>query len=212
VEINVLQGEREMAADNKSLGKFILDGIPPSPRGVPQIEVTFDIDANGILNVSAKDKATGKEQKITITGSTGLSKDEAEKMAKEAEIHAEEDRKKKEEIEIKNQADGLIYTTERTIKEAGEKMPAETKSDLEDKIKQLRETMEKGTPEEIKPKMETLSETLSKFGQTMYGQQQGATQQEAEVKPEEEIDKEEKSDKNEAVEGEVVEDKSDGRK
>jgi len=215
VEINVLQGEREMAADNKSLGRFVLDGIPPAPRGVPQVEVTFDIDANGILNVSAKDKATGKEQKITITGSTGLDKEEAERMAKEAQEHAEEDRKKKEAIEVKNQADTLIYTTERTIKDAGEKMPAETKEDLEGKVKELKETLEKGTPEEIKPKMEGLSESLSKFGQSMYGQQAGATQQEPEINPDQEIPaEEEKKDtgKEEVVEGEVVEEEKNGDK
>ena len=229
VEINVLQGEREMAADNKTLGRFILDGIPPAPRGVPQVEVTFDIDANGILNVSAKDKATGKEQKITITGSTGLSKEDAERMAKEAEAHAEEDKKKKEEIEIKNQADTLIYTTERSIKDAGDKMPVETKEDLEGKIKELQEAVIKGDKDEIKSKSESLSDALSKFGQTMYektGQQPNTDdqdQQEPEIKPEEEIASEEKdgsprasgdagrgeagkADKGEAVEGEVVDD------
>jgi molecular chaperone DnaK len=222
VEINVLQGEREMAADNKTLGRFILDGIPPAPRGVPQVEVTFDIDANGILNVSAKDKATGKEQKITITGSTGLSKEDAERMAKEAEAHAEEDRLKKEEIEVKNQADTLIYTTERSIKDAGDKMPAETKSDLEAKIKELQEAVSKGDKDEIKAKSESLSETLSKFGQSQYaqadsaqGQQPGAEgQPEPEIKPEEEIEPKEedgKTDKSEAVEGEVVEDSNAGK-
>ncbi|MFH0937221.1 MAG: molecular chaperone DnaK [Candidatus Daviesbacteria bacterium] len=228
VEINVLQGEREMAADNKTLGRFVLDGIPPAPRGVPQIEVTFDIDANGILNVSAKDKATNKEQKITITGTTGLSKEEAARMADEAAAHAEEDRKKKEEIEVKNQADTLIYTTERSIKDAGDKMPAETKSDLEGKIKELKEAVEKGDIAEIKPKMETLSENLSKFGQSMYGQQTQATAQEPqpeagqpmaeEVKPEEEVEAHEDEGttdggaKEEAVEGEVVEENKNGGK
>lgn len=211
VEINVLQGEREMAQDNKTLGRFILDGIPPAPRGVPQVEVTFDIDANGILNVTAHDKATGKSQKITITGSTGLSKEDAERMAKEAEAHAEEDRQKKEEIEIKNQADTLIYTTQRSIKDAGDKMPKETKEDLEGKIKELEETVSKGDKDEIKSKSEALSEALSKFGQTMYNQPGEKDQEnpaEPEIKPEEEIASEEKdgkSDKTEAVEGEVVE-------
>lgn len=212
VEINVLQGEREMAADNKTLGRFILDGLPPAPRGVPQIEVTFDIDANGILNVSAKDKATGKEQKITITGSTGLSKDEAERMAKEAQAHAEEDRKKREEIEVRNQGDALTYTAERTIKDAGDKMPAETKTDLESKTKELQEAVKSGTLEEVKSKTETLSEALSKFGSTMYGQQTQATSQEPEVNPEEEIKAKEEDGKAEAVEGEVVEDNKDGGK
>jgi len=213
VEINVLQGEREMAADNKTLGRFVLDGIPPAPRGVPQVEVTFDIDANGILNVSAKDKATGKEQKITITGSTGLSKEDAERMAKEAEAHAEEDKKKKEEIEVKNQADTLIYTTQRSIKDAGDKMPAETKEDLEGKIKELEEAVSKGDKDEIKAKSESLSEALSKFGQSQY-QQAGEKpgEGEPEINPEEEIGPKEedgKTDKGEAVEGEVVEDNSD---
>jgi len=216
VEINVLQGEREMAADNKTLGRFILDGIPPAPRGVPQVEVTFDIDASGILHVSAKDKATGKEQKITITGSTGLSKEEAEKMAQEAAAHAEEDRKKKEGIEIKNQADSLIYTTERSIKDAGDKMPEDTKKELEEKIQGLKDVLASENTEEIKSKMEDLSTTLSKYGQSMYGQESGATQQEPDIKPEEEIEAEEKEGqtedkgKSEAVEGEVVEDNKNG--
>lgn len=209
VEINVLQGEREMATDNKTLGRFVLDGIPPSPRGVPQVEVTFDIDANGILNVSAKDKATSKEQKITITGSTGLSKEEAEKLAQEAQTHADEDRKKKGEIEVKNQADTLIYTTERSIKDAGDKMLAEVKSDLEGKIKDLREAMQQGVIDEIKAKSEVLSESLSKFGQSMYGQQADATSQEPPINPEQEVEAKEEDGqaKNEAVEGEVVEEK-----
>ncbi|MDD2822667.1 MAG: molecular chaperone DnaK [Candidatus Daviesbacteria bacterium] len=208
VEINVLQGEREMAADNKTLGRFVLDGIPPAPRGVPQVEVTFDIDANGILNVSAKDKATGKEQKITITGSTGLSKEDAERMAKEAEAHAEEDKKKKEEIEVKNQADTLIYTTQRSIKDAGDKMPVETKEDLEGKIKELEEAVAKGDKDEIKAKSESLSEALSKFGQSQYQQPGAEGQPEPEIKPEEEIGPKEEDGKAEAVEGEVVDDGS----
>ena len=125
VEIHVLQGERPMAADNKSLGKFMLDGIPPAPRGVAQVEVTFDIDANGILNVKAQDKATGKEQKITITSSSGLSKDEIEKMKADAEAHADEDKNKRELIDIKNQAESLICTTEKTLKEDGDKVDAD---------------------------------------------------------------------------------------
>src|SRR5574341_1047299 len=124
VEIHVLQGEREMARDNRTLGKFHLVGIPSAPRGVPQIEVTFDIDANGILNVSAKDTATGKQQNITITASSGLTKDDIDKMVREAESHAEEDKKRREEIEIRNQADSLVYTTERTLGEHGDKIPA----------------------------------------------------------------------------------------
>lgn len=214
VEINVLQGERPMATDNKSLGRFILDGLPPAPRGVPQIEVTFDIDANGILNVKAVDKATSKEQKITITGSTGLSKDELDRLTKEAEAHAEDDRKKREEIELKNQADALTYTAERTIKDAGDKMPSEVRSEIEGKVEELKNMLKTGSADEIKSKMEALSDALSKFGSSMYGQQAQATGQEPPVKPAEEIEAEEKegkTDKREAVEGEVVEDE-DGRK
>jgi len=169
VEINVLQGEREMAADNKSLGRFILDGIPPAPRGVPQIEVKFDIDANGILHVSAKDKATGKEQKITITGSTGLSKEEIERMTREAELHAEEDRKRREQVEARNIADNLCYTAEKTLKEAGDKVSADLKKEVEDKVKALRGILATASTEELKQKTEDLSQSLQKVGQAMYG-------------------------------------------
>lgn len=203
VEINVLQGEREMAVDNKSLGRFILDGIPPAPRGVPQIEVTFDIDANGILNVTARDKATGKEQKITITGSTGLDKQEVERMTQEAELHAQEDQKKKDEIEVKNQADTLAYTAEKSIKDAGDKIPQDTKADLEGKIKDLRDAIAAGNVEEIKKKQEVLSEALSKFGQTMYAQEAAATEQNPNINPDQEVPSEE-TKQGEAVEGEVV--------
>ena len=210
VEINVLQGEREMASDNKSLGRFILDGIPPAPRGVPQVEVTFDIDANGILNVTAHDKATGKKQNITITGSTGLSKDEVEKMTKEAEAHAEEDRKKKEGIEIKNQADTLVYTAERSLKEAGDKISAEVRTDVEQKLNDLKSVIQTASPEDLKPKMEALSEALQKVGAAMYQSSSapgGAT--EGQAAPDGETEKEdassEASAKEEAVEGEVVE-------
>ncbi|MBI2338121.1 molecular chaperone DnaK [Candidatus Daviesbacteria bacterium] len=168
VEINVLQGEREMAADNKSLGRFTLDGIPPAPRGVPQIEVTFDIDANGILNVTAHDKATGKKQHITISGSTGLSKDEVEKMTKEAEAHAEEDKKKKEEVETRNQADSLVFQAERSLKEAGDKVPADVRTDVEQKLNDLKSVVQTVSPEDLKPKMEALSEALQKIGAAMY--------------------------------------------
>lgn len=170
VEINVLQGERPMAADNKSLGRFVLDGIPPAPRGMPQIEVTFDIDASGILAVKAKDKASGKEQSIKITGSTGLSKDEVEKMTKEAEAHAEEDRVKKEQIEAKNAADSLIFTTEKALKDAGDKVPADVKKEVEDKVTALKGVLESGTKEEIEVKTKDLSESLSKIGQAMNAQ------------------------------------------
>ncbi|MBI4100594.1 molecular chaperone DnaK [Candidatus Microgenomates bacterium] len=168
VEINVLQGERPMAADNKSLGRFILDGIPPAPRGIPQIEVTFDIDASGILNVKAKDKATGKEQSIKITGSTGLSKDEVERMTKEAEAHASEDQAKKERIEAKNTADNLIFTAEKTLREGGDKVPAEIKSEVEEKVAALKAVLETGTKEDLEAKTKDLSDSLQKVGQAMY--------------------------------------------
>src|SRR3989338_4247731 len=168
VEIHVLQGERPMANDNKTLGKFILDGIPPASRGVPQIEVTFDIDANGILNVSAKDKATSKEQKITITASSGLSKEEVEKMTKEAEEHAKEDLEKKEMIETKNAADSLIFTAEKTLKDAGDKADSSLKKEVEDKIADLKSVLETGTKEDLEVKTKDLSDSLQKVGQAMY--------------------------------------------
>ncbi|MDD5146925.1 MAG: molecular chaperone DnaK [Candidatus Daviesbacteria bacterium] len=211
VEINVLQGEREMAADNKSLGRFILDGIPPAPRGVPQIEVTFDIDANGILNVSAKDKATGKEQKITITGSTGLSKDEIEKMTKEAEVHAEEDRKKKEEVEVKNQADTLVFTAERSLKEAGDKVSSEVRTDVEQKLNDLKGVIQTASPEDLKPKMEALSEALQKVGAAMYEKQGAGDSGQATEEQGEQPKAEEAPKKEEAVEGEVVEESKDAK-
>ncbi|MBU1032210.1 molecular chaperone DnaK [Patescibacteria group bacterium] len=213
VEINVLQGEREMAADNKSLGKFILDGIPPAPRGMPQIEVTFDIDANGILNVSAKDKATSKEQKITITGSTGLSKDEIEKMTKEAEAHAEEDRKRKEEIDMRNQADTLVYTAERSLKEAGDKVSAEIRTDVEQKTNDLKGIIQTASVEDLKPKIEALSESLQKIGAAMYQKPGESDKSETgEQKSEEGQAKAEEAPKTEeAVEGEVVEESKDAK-
>ncbi len=214
VEINVLQGERPMAADNKSLGRFILDGIPPAPRGIPQVEVTFDIDANGILNVSAKDKATGKEQKITITGSTGLNKDEVERMTKEAEAHAEEDKKKKEEVETRNQADTLIFTAERALKDGGEKVPADIRTDVEQKISELKSVKDSGSMEDLKPKMDALSESLQKIGSTMYqgtgDSGQGASEaNEGSDESNGSEGSEEASKTEEAVEGEVVEDSGD---
>lgn len=199
VEINVLQGERPMAADNKSLGRFVLDGIPPSPRGIPQIEVSFDIDANGILNVKATDKATGKAQSIKITGSTGLSKDEVEKMTKEAETHASEDAKKKEEIDAKNNADGLIFTAEKTLKDAGDKVPADVKKEVEEKI----EALKKASSAEIKAKTEELSASLQKVGQAMYQGQTQTGPMPGAQQAEQQQTKDNK--KNEPVEGEVVE-------
>jgi len=183
VEINVLQGERPMAADNKSLGRFILDGIPPAPRGMPQVEVSFDIDANGILNVSAKDKATGKSQSIKITGSTGLSKDEIEKMTKEAEAHASEDSDKKEKIETRNKADKMIYVAEKSLKDAGDKVSAEIKKEVVEKISALRGILESGTKEDLEVKTKDLSDSMQKIGQAMYQNQQASSPKPAREKP-----------------------------
>ena len=171
VEIHVLQGERPMATDNKTLGRFMLDGIPPAPRGTPQIEVSFDIDANGILNVSAKDKATGKSQSIKIEGSAGISKEEVEKMKKDAELHASEDKKKQESIEVKNTADALVYTCEKTLKDAGDKVKAEDKKGIEDKISALKEAQKGDNMEDIKNKTKDLSEAIQKVGAELYKQQ-----------------------------------------
>ena len=174
VEINVLQGERPMAGDNKSLGRFILDGIPPAPRGVPQVEVTFDLDANGILNVKAKDKATGKEQSIKITGSTGLTDEEIQRMTKEAEEHAKEDESKKEEIETRNKADSLVYQAEKSLKDAGDKVPADVKKEVEEKAKALKDIQAAGPIDEVKTKTDELSSVLSKIGESMYKGTEGA--------------------------------------
>jgi len=182
VEINVLQGEREMAADNKTLGRFILDGIPPAPRGIPQIEVTFDIDANGILNVKAKDRATNKEQSIRIEASTGLSKDEIEKMKKDAELHAEEDKKKKEAVETKNMADTLIFTTEKALKEAGDKITPDEKKPVEEKIEALKKVKDGTDVEAIKKATEELSQEAQKIGQKLYQAAQEAEKAAASAK------------------------------
>jgi molecular chaperone DnaK len=171
VEIVVLQGERPMARDNKNLGTFKLDGIPPAPRGTPQIEVTFDIDANGILHVSAKDLGTGKEQKITIQGSSGLSKEEVEKMTKEAELNAAEDAKRKEAVETKNQLDTTIYQLEKTLKDAGDKIPADVKGKFETAITDAKKELESNDPDRMKAALET----LTKIGAELYQQAQAAT-------------------------------------
>lgn len=176
VEIHVLQGERKMSGDNKTLGRFHLDGIPPAPRGVPQVEVTFDIDANGILNVKAKDKATNKEQSIRIEASSGLSEEEIERMKKDAEMHAEEDKKKKEAVEAKNLADSLIFTTEKALKEAGEKISAEKKKPVEEKIEALKKVKDGDDIEAIKKATEELSAEASKIGQELYNAAKEAEQ------------------------------------
>lgn len=210
VEINVLQGEREMANDNKSLGRFILDGIPPSPRGVPQIEVSFNIDANGIVNVSAKDKATGKEQKITITGGGSLSDEEIKKMQADAETHAEEDKKKKEQVEAKNHADTLIYTSEKTLKDAGDKVNAEDKKAVEDAVSALKEKLKSEDAAEIKKLSDDLNEKLMKVGEAMYKEEAKEAEANKDEKVEEaEVKDETKSDDGE--EGEVVDDKKKGK-
>jgi molecular chaperone DnaK len=197
VEIHVLQGERPMAKDNRTLGRFILDGIPPAPRGVPQIEVSFDIDANGILNVKAQDKATGKKQKITITASSGLSEEEIERMKKEAEKHAEEDKKKKELVDAKNMAEQLIFTTEKTIKDAGDKIKPEDKREIEDKMTALKSVKDKNNLEEIKDKTEKLSQAIQKVGAQMYEQQkaQEDQKQESEKQNKDEKGKEKKQNR-----------------
>jgi molecular chaperone DnaK len=170
VSVHVLQGEREMATDNKTIGNFELVGIPTAPRGVPQIEVTFDIDANGILHVSAKDLGTGKEQSIQITASSGLSDEEIQRMVKEAEAHASEDHKKRELIEARNQADGLVYTTEKSLKEHGEKVDAETKKQIEEALEALKTTMKADDAEAIRKQSEALAQASHKLAEVMYAQ------------------------------------------
>jgi len=163
-----VQGEREFAKDNKSLGQFRLDGIPAAPRGVPQNEVTFDIDANGILNVRAQDKGTGKEQKITITASSGLNKDEVEKMRREAEAHAADDTRKKEEVETKNVAEATVYSAEKTIREYSDKIPADLKSEVEGKISALRSALQGQEINYIKSSLQALNDSMQKIGAAVY--------------------------------------------
>ena len=186
VTIHVLQGEREMSSDNKTIGRFELVGIPPAPRGVPQVEVTFDIDANGILNVSAKDLATGKEQSIRIQASSGLNEEEIKKMIKDAELHAEEDRKRKELIEVRNHADTLCYSTEKSLAELGDKIDEATKNQINDKIKDLRKEMEGTDTTAIKKAQDELMQASHKLAEMMYqkasagspgGEESGAKQQ-----------------------------------
>jgi len=206
VEIHILQGERPLARDNKSLGRFILDGIPPAPRGVPQIEVSFDLDASGILTVTAKDKATGKSQAIKITGSTGLTKDEIDKMKETAEKHAEEDKTEKEKIEAKNKGENLCYVAEKSLKDAGDKVPKDIKENVEKRIKTLKDGLEKGSKEEIENDTKALSDELQKIGQYMY-KDQGKTPDSGEATSGKQKSKEEKpNDKadGKVEEGEVV--------
>jgi molecular chaperone DnaK len=204
VQIVVTQGERPMSADNKTLGTFILDGIPPAPRGVPQVEVTFDMDASGILTVTAKDKATSKTQNINITGAVGLSDDEVKRMQEEAEKHKEEDEKKADIVKTKNNADAMVATAEKAIKDAGDKAPADVKEKVEEKVKKVKEVTAKedAGKEDIEAATKDLSDTLSQIGQAMY-------QKTEEPKKDgtEEPKAEEKSDKKDekVEEGEVVE-------
>jgi len=210
VDIHVLQGERPMAPDNRTLGRFMLDGIPPAPRGVPQIEVTFDIDANGILKVSAKDKGTGKEQKITITDSSALSKEEIDKMKQEAESHSVEDRKKKELIEIRNQADTLIFSTEKALKEHGENVKPEDKKEVDEKLEVLKKIKDSSEIEELKKTIDELSQVIQKIGSQLYQkvEEEKAEQSEPEIKGE----SEEEEGKDKTVEGEYEEVKKEEEK
>ena len=194
VTIRVFQGEREMAADNKLLGQFDLVGIPPAPRGTPQIEVTFDIDANGIVNVSAKDKSTGKEQQIKIQASGGLSDEEIDKMVKDAEANAETDKKKREEVDVKNQADSLVFQVEKNIKEHGDKISPEDKSKIEADLKDLKEALEKNEIETIKQKTQDLTQSSMKMGEAMYKDQQSSEAPGAEQPKQEDNTSETKSD------------------
>ncbi len=203
VEINVLQGEREMANDNKTLGRFVLDGIPPSPRGVPQIEVSFNIDANGIVNVSAKDKASGKEQKITITGGGSLNEEEIKKMQEDAEKFADEDKKKKEAVEVRNQADTLIYTAEKTLADAGDKVKEEDIKTIDEAVAALKEKKDSEDLEEIKKLTEDLNTKLMKVGEQMY--KEADSEEKKDDSKDESKDEDKKGD--DAEEGEIVDDK-----
>ena len=209
VEVHVVQGEREMAVDNKSLGRFILDGIPPAPRGVPQVEVTFDIDANGILHVSAKDKGTGKEQKITITGSSGMSEDEIKKMQEEAEKYAEEDKKKKEGVDAKNELDSAIFSAEKMLKEQEEKISEDDKKTLEEEIKKAKEVLadEKKDTEDFKKATEDFMKNIQEIGTKLY--QAAAKDAQATQEGEDKKDDKKDGDEENTVEGEVVDEEKD---
>lgn len=202
VEVHVLQGERPMASDNKSLGRFILDGLASAPRGMPQIEVSFDIDANGILNVSAKDKGTGKEQSIRIEASSGLSKEEIEKMKREAESHAEEDKKKKELVEMRNLAETAVYATEKALKDHGDKVDEDTKKNIEEKKKALNDVLGKDDVDIIKNAMEDLNKAAQKLGEIVYKETQDASNKESEAKDQKNEVTEEEPKEGEFKEGE----------
>ena len=224
VDIHILQGERPMVGDNKTLGRFMLDGIPPAPRGVPQIEVSFNIDANGILNVSAKDKATNKEQSITITDSAALSKEEIEKMKQEAETHSVEDRKKKELIEVRNQADTLIFSTEKALKDAGDKVKPEDEKEVEEKVEELKKLKDSAEIEPLKKALDDLSQAIQKIGAQLYQkvEEEKAEQSEPEIKGKgsesakegefEEVKEEEKKEEKKEEEKKEEKDKKEDKK
>ena len=208
VEIHVLQGEREMAGYNKTLGRFQLVGIPPAPRGIPQVEVTFDIDANGIVNVSAKDMGTGKEQSIKITASSGLSEEEIENLVKDAEAHADEDKKKRELVDARNMADSLVYSTEKAVKEAGDKLDEPTKTEINSSIENLKKAMESEDKAEIKRLTEELTEASHKLAEEMYKQtqaQQQAQQSEQTAEPEQPAESSKPSDEEDVVDADFEE-------
>lgn len=207
VEINVVQGEREMATDNKSLGKFILDGIPPAPRGTPQIEVTFDIDANGILTVTAEDKGTGKKQHITIEGSSNLSEDEINKMQEDAEKHAEEDKQKKESVETRNMLDSAVFQAEKSLEDVGDKISEDTKKAIEDKVAESKKVLENGeaSKEELESAQKELMEVLQKSGEEIYKAQ---SEENSEPSDEEKEQKDDQEKQDESVDAEVVDEEN----
>lgn len=209
VEVHVLQGERPIAQDNKSLGRFILDGIPPGPRGTPQVEVIFDIDANGIFNVTAKDKTSGKTQSIRIEGSTGITPEEVERMKQEAEANQEQDKKKQELIEARNAADTIIYTAEKSVRDAGDKVGDEVKKEIEEKLEALKKAKESDSIEEIQSATESVSQVLQKVGaaisQNAEAESSSADTAEQANQPHAESDEENKESKDESQEGEYRE-------
>jgi len=205
VEINVVQGERELAADNKSLAKFILDGIPPSPRGVPQVEVSFDIDANGIVSVRAKDKATGKEQHVTITATSGLAKEEIDRLVKDAATHADEDKRNRERIEVRNDADSLAYQSEKALKDAGDKVSADIKTDVETKIAAVRDAIKGDDTDTIKSATEALRQSAQKIGEAMYAADQAAASSTPSASAEPEGNDLGSAKKEDTIEGEFTE-------